>query len=236
MSGALESIVNDLEQANTLEDFQRITENLRDYYKLDHFIYHWVNSVGERFGAGTYSTEWVDRYVEKDYLRMDPVILGALQRFHPLNWKDLDWSSKGVKAFLREAIDYGVGNQGLSIPVRGPSGQFALLSCNANTNDEAWAEFIELNQQSLIIIAHKFNERALDFDTGFDNTIVNLSPRELSAMALLARGYSRSQAAHDLQISEHTLRVYVEGARHKLGALNTTHAVARALTKGLIVV
>ena len=103
MSGALESIVNDLEQANTLEDFQRITENLRDYYKLDHFIYHWVNSVGERFGAGTYSTEWVDRYVEKDYLRMDPVILGALQRFHPLNWKDLDWSSKGAKAFLREA-------------------------------------------------------------------------------------------------------------------------------------
>jgi DNA-binding CsgD family transcriptional regulator len=39
-----------------------------------------------------------------------------------------------------------------------------------------------------------------------------------------------------LQISEYTLRVYVEGARHKLGALNTTHAVARALTKGLIVV
>lgn len=38
MSGALESIVNDLEQANTLEDFQRITENLRDYYKLDHFF------------------------------------------------------------------------------------------------------------------------------------------------------------------------------------------------------
>lgn len=110
MSGALESIVNDLEQANTLEDFQRNTEILRDYYKLDHFIYHWVNSVGERFGAGTYSTEWVDRYVEKDYLRMDPVILGALQRFHPLNWKDLDWSSKGAKAFLREAIEYGVGN------------------------------------------------------------------------------------------------------------------------------
>jgi len=41
---------------------------------------------------------------------MDPVILGALQRFHPLNWKDLDWSSKGAKAFQREAIEYVVGN------------------------------------------------------------------------------------------------------------------------------
>ena len=99
-----------------------------------------------------------------------------------------------------------MGNQGLSIPARGPSGQFALLSCNANTYDDACAKFIELNQQSLVIIAHKFNERALDFDTGFDNAVINLSPRELSARALLARGHSRSQVAHELQISEHTLR------------------------------
>lgn len=70
------------------------------------------------------------------------------------------------------------------------------------------------------------------------DVLVNLRifARKLSTMKLLARGYSRSQAAHDEQISEHTLRVYFEGARHKLAALNTTHAVARALTRGLIVV
>ena len=68
--------------------------------------------------------------------------------------------------------------------------------------------------------------------------LVNLRvfARELSTMTLLARGCSRSQAAHDEQISEYMLRVYFEGARHKLAALNTTHAVARALTRGLIVV
>ncbi|MEM6409155.1 MAG: helix-turn-helix transcriptional regulator, partial [Pseudomonadota bacterium] len=38
------------------------------------------------------------------------------------------------------------------------------------------------------------------------------------------------------EISENTLRVYVESARHKMGALNTTHAVARALAAGQIVV
>jgi DNA-binding CsgD family transcriptional regulator len=32
------------------------------------------------------------------------------------------------------------------------------------------------------------------------------------------------------------LRVYIESARHKLGAANTTHAVARALSLGFIVV
>jgi DNA-binding CsgD family transcriptional regulator len=55
-------------------------------------------------------------------------------------------------------------------------------------------------------------------------------------MTLLAVGYSRAQVADTLAISEHTLRVYIESARFKLGALNTTHAVARAMSRGQIVV
>jgi DNA-binding CsgD family transcriptional regulator len=55
-------------------------------------------------------------------------------------------------------------------------------------------------------------------------------------MTLIAIGYNRAQVADTLSISEHTLRVYIESARFKLGALNTTHAVARALSRGLIIV
>lgn len=63
-----------------------------------------------------------------------------------------------------------------------------------------------------------------------------LSPREVDAMTLLAIGYSRVQVAVSLSISEHALRLYIGSARFKLGALNTTLAVARALSLGLIVV
>ena len=51
---------------------------------------------------------------------------------------------------------------------------------------------------------------------------------------MLALGYSRAQAADSLSISEHTLRVYIESARFKLAAANTTHAVARAMNQGLL--
>ena len=47
-------------------------------------------------------------------------------------------------------------------------------------------------------------------------------------------GLNRSQAAESLDISEHTLRVYVEGARVKLKAVNTTQAVARAIAEGIV--
>ncbi len=237
MQEKLEALCQFVQNAADVGDLQVATERLRDHYDVAHIIYHWVNSVGERFGAGTYSQDWVDRYVEKDYLRMDPVILGCLQRFNPVDWKELDWSSRAARSFLREAVAFGVGNQGLSIPIRGPSGQFALFTASDNCDDYAWATFVDENMRDLMIIAHEFNKRALDFEQGGDSAPAPaLSPRELAAMTYLAKGLNRAQAAKEMEISEHTLRVYIEAARHKLGALNTTHAVARALSRGLIVV
>lgn len=233
----LEDITEQLQRARTLEDLQVITEQLRDFYTVTHIVYHWVNSIGERFGAGTYSTDWVDRYLEKDYLRMDPVIFGCFQRFNPVDWKQLDWSTKPARAFLKEAIEFGVGNQGYTIPIRGPNGQFAIFTASHHSSDLEWEGFIQANARDLMIIAHEFNKKALEFENKTETMPVpTLSPRELMAMTFLARGFSRAQAADELQISEHTLRVYIEAARHKLGALNTTHAVARALSSGVIVV
>lgn len=237
MEEKLEALCEFLQDATDVSDLQSATEQLRNHYQVAHIVYHWVNSAGERFGAGTYSQIWVDRYVEKDYLRMDPVILGCLQRFNPVDWKELDWSSRAARSFLREAIDFGVGNQGLSIPIRGPAGQFALFTASHTCDDCTWASFVDQNMRDLIIIAHEFNKKALDFEQGGDSAPApSLSPRELAAMTYLAKGLSRAQAAQEMDISEHTLRVYIEAARHKLGALNTTHAVARALSRGLIVV
>lgn len=233
----LDRLIERLESSEGLDDLQIVIEELRDGYSIDHMLYHWVNSNGDQYGCGTYPLDWVNRYVEKGYLRVDPVIIGCFQRFHPVDWKRLDWSGKAARAFMQDAINHGIGNQGYSIPIRGPNGQFAHFTLSHNCSDEAWQEFTTKNRRDLILIAHSFNQKALDFQPGrTPEPSQSLSPREIEAMTLLAIGYSRAQAADTLSISEHTLRVYVESARHKLGALNTTHAVARALNRGLIVI
>lgn len=232
----LEKLISALASAHSLEDVQAATENLRDTLSIAHVIYHWVNATGERYGAGTYSPEWVDRYLEKDYLRLDPVLFGCFQRFTPVNWKELDWSSRAARAFYKDAIAHGVGNQGYSIPMRGPQGQFALFTLNDTAEDAAWESFIQSHGRDLVILAHEFNKCVLALEHGEGIPAPSLSPREVAAMTALAQGKSRAQAAADIDISEHTLRVYIESARHKLGALNTTHAVARALSLGIIIV
>lgn len=233
----LTSFIERLERAGSLEDIQDIVLGLRDHFGVAHMVYHWVSADGEQYGCGTYPPEWAQRYVDRDYLRIDPVVAGCFQRFHPVDWKRLDWSSRAARAMREDSILHGVGNQGFSIPIRGPSGQFALFTVSDNATDEDWAEFTARNQRDLILIAHYLNSKALELEQArAPQPSKALSPRETDALTFLAMGYSRGQVAEMLEISEHTLRVYIESARFKLGALNTTHAVARALAEGLIVV
>lgn len=233
----LEQLIERLEGATTIEHLEREAIALRDHYGVGHIAYHWVSSTGEQYGCGTYSAEWRERYVANEYMRVDPVIVGAYNRFHPVDWRELDWSGKAARAFREESRAHGIGRQGLSIPIRGPSGQFALFSVNDDRDDEAWEAFVAANRRDLILLAHFFNQKALEFEgVRIPDSARALSPREIDAITYLAMGYSRAQAAEMLHISESTLRVYIESARNKLGALNTTHAVARAMTQGLIVV
>lgn len=226
-----------LAQADRLDQIQDLIVGLRDQLQIDHVVYHWVSADGEQYGFGTYPPVWVQHYIDRDYLRVDPVIIGCFQRFHPVDWKKLDWSSKGARNFQKDAISHGVGNQGFSIPIRGPNGQFALFTASHNCDDADWSQFTDCYQRDLILISHYLNQKALEIEKGrAPEPVRALSPREVDTLTFLAMGYGRGQVAEMLSISEHTLRAYIESARFKLGAANTTHAVARALTEGLIVV
>jgi DNA-binding CsgD family transcriptional regulator len=226
-----------MHQATTLDGLQSLVTGLQSLYEVEHLVYHSVTSTGQQYAALTYQPEWVDRYLAQDYARIDPVVLGCFQRFHPVDWKRLDWSGKPARSFLNEALEAGIGNQGVSVPIRGPGGQFALFTVNHRCTDAEWTAFTAEHVQNLILIAHYLNQKALEIERGTDRTQAHqLSPREADCLTLLALGLSRGQAAEHLSISEHTLRVYIESARFKLGAANTTHAVALALSRGLIVV
>ena len=233
----LDQFLHRLEQAEALDQIQDLIIGLRDSLGVDHIVYHWVSADGEQYGYGTYDPAWVQHYIDSEYLRIDPVVLGCFQRFHPVDWKRLDWTSRAARAFQKDAIAHGVGNQGFSIPIRGPNGQFALFTMSHTADDDTWAAFTAARQRDLILIAHFLNQKALELERGRAPELVRaLSPRETDALTFLAMGYSRGQVSEMLSISEHTLRAYIESARFKLGALNTTHAVARALSEGFILI
>ncbi|MEP0092208.1 MAG: autoinducer binding domain-containing protein [Paracoccaceae bacterium] len=231
----LEPFLDHLTRAKTLSELDNVILSLSDELNVEHVVYHSVSSTGKEYAVTTYEPLWVDQYLGNNYARIDPVVQACVRRFTPVDWKNLDWTGKGTRNFLGEAIDSGVGNQGFSVPIRGPSGQFALFSVSSSDKDESWARYTNDYSRSLILASHYINQKALEIELGSDQAnIVSLSPRETDALTLLAIGNNRAQAANSLSISEHTLRVYIESARFKLAASNTTHAVAKALNQGLL--
>ncbi|WOI56920.1 LuxR family transcriptional regulator [Palleronia sp. LCG004] len=209
--------------------------SLRDRLGLRHLLYHWVSFEGDVFGAGTYDAPWRQHYIAENFAKHDPVLHAAHSRFHPIDWSALDWSSKGAGRLLQHSQDAGIGTHGVTIPIRGPNGQFAHLTATFDGDDHSWADFKNDHGRDLILLAHLVNQRALEIqlDDHAEQQVL-LSPREIDSLGCLARGYSRAQAAESLSISEHTLRVYIESARAKLRATNTTHAVAHAVKLGLV--
>lgn len=65
--------------------------------------------------------------------------------------------------------------------------------------------------------------------------VEELTPRELEVLQLLAEGLPNKAIAHQLDISEHTVKFHVNAILSKLGAQSRTEAVVRAGRLGLII-
>ena len=242
-----------------LAELGDIIEAIKNVYDVDHVYYYAVSlgldvpvfhetrgggmtndagiwrRDGRSMGALSYSSEWIHRYFEAHYETVDPVLLSASTAFAPLNWTDLDWSGKLQRRFFQEANDCGVGNQGYTVPVRGPNGQFALFSINKTCSGEVWSKILAEHATDFMLLAHYTHQQALRLSHAeAEKQQRPLSARERDALRLIADGRSRGQAADTLGISENTFRVYIDSARHKLGALNIPHAVALAAYRGVI--
>jgi two-component system NarL family response regulator len=65
-------------------------------------------------------------------------------------------------------------------------------------------------------------------------TRVQLTPRELSALRLLADGKANKEIASELEISERTVKTHLEHLFAKLGVTSRTEAVKVATRRGLV--
>ncbi len=232
----LEALLERLQTTKSIGELQVWAHELRDHFGVTHVFYHTATLKSEQVGAFTYSLEWARHYIENDYRSIDPVVLGAQRRFHPMDWKTLDWSSPQARAMMREAMAHGLGNQGWSVPIWGPNGEFALFCAQPHHRRRQLGGLHHEERQGHPC---RFAPDARAGDADHQQGDGACHRRALAARARDADaaqpGQSRAEVADPLQISENTLRAYIDSARHKLGALNVTHAVALALAKGIIV-
>lgn len=66
--------------------------------------------------------------------------------------------------------------------------------------------------------------------------VIEPTPRQLTIIALCARGKSREEIGRALYISPWTVKVDLDRLREYIGARNVTHAVSICIVRGLLVV
>jgi DNA-binding CsgD family transcriptional regulator len=63
---------------------------------------------------------------------------------------------------------------------------------------------------------------------------IKLSDREIEALTWAAQGKTYKDIGAIMNLSNGTIKTYLDASRYKLGAVNVTHAVALAITYGYI--
>ena len=191
MATRIERLLETFPATGSIENLGDVIDAIRNVYDLDHVIYYAVSlgrthMLASRSGAGllskesgfwkreaaslaalTYPGEWVTRYQEEGYARIDPTIESALQSFMPVDWHSIAWDTPKKRAFLREAVECGIGNQGYTIPIRGPDGQFAAFTVNKSCPDETWELLLKESARDFMLIANFFHQKVLELEKLF---------------------------------------------------------------------
>jgi DNA-binding CsgD family transcriptional regulator len=183
----------------------------------------------------TYSADWQKHYAQSGYVDIDPIVRSGLGGILPVDWSEIDRSDPVVRKFFGEAQELDVGANGLSIPIRGRLGEFALFCITSNESDAEWRAVKGELLRDLMILAFNFHAAALRAcGSSPSEAAVHLPLREASCLRWKALGKTDEEIGRILGISPHTVRFHLESARARLNTANTTHTVARALSLGLI--
>jgi LuxR family quorum sensing-dependent transcriptional regulator len=178
--------------------------------------------------------EYVDRYIEKNYLLRDPVVTELRNTLNPYTWGDVQARrdlSKEERAIIDEAREFDA-RDGLVIPIATSSGSVSLFSAcgrepNLSERARAALEIIGVYSQHAL-------KRAIINAQREGASHTPLTPRELEILKRCKDGKSRPQIGEILSISPKTVEFHLRGIMDKLGASNQISAVVIALQRGLL--
>ena len=235
------AILAKLDAAASLDDRAHVLYLVQDSMSIANIIYHCPTLNGFNLEnpaiATTHSIEWQNHYRKEKFIEIDPVYNNSAHTILPLDWAKIDRSSPKIKRFFSHALDSGVGRNGLTIPVRGPSnGMWALFGVSTQDNEREW----DLRRRELLkdamVLAHYIHQRAVEIYgyPGESFSLKAITPREREALSWSAEGKSFQDIATIMRISAETVKAHLDSARFKLGALTRTHAVVKALRAGIV--
>ena len=232
-------LIDGLSRSAKVAEGQEMLRQVLSRHGLDHVAYAALNlpSVARSrpIVSVTYAPEWQKHYAQHGLVDLDPVVRAGLGGILPVDWTMIDREDPAVLRFFGEAQEFKVGSQGLSIPIRGRHGEFALFTVTSSVRAQEWESLKGELMRDLMLLAYNFHAAALRAE-GIEHMEHGgrLSRLQASCLRWSGHGKTEKEVAAVVGITPRMVKFHLETARAALEAGNTTQAVAKALSLGLI--
>src|SRR5260370_26390887 len=101
-----ESALAAIERAKSVDELSAILVDWRDESGVAHLVYHAAHvPVCQKLNPLlllTYDDAWVKRYVERDYFRIDPVVIAGRNGFLPIDWMTVEHQTPEARHFFAD--------------------------------------------------------------------------------------------------------------------------------------
>jgi len=234
-------VIEELSQAKKLSEGHNVLRLILENFGINHIAYFAVNipnlDYNRPLRAASYSSEWQAHYLQEGYVNIDPAVRAGITGHLPVDWTDFNFSDPLIKKFFGEAQEFKISRTGLSIPIHGRNGEFALFSVTADISESEWPKFRYSISKELMMLAFHFHDWVIRTEgPPKENPIDSLTSRERDCLRWRALGKTDLEISLILQITPATIKFHLENARSKLRAINTVQAVAKAVNHGLIII
>lgn len=236
-AASIDAFIREAGGAADVRGLTRLFERVVEKFGFDVFSYHIIRSghqpVTEAAGRRIRTPLPQIDAMMPDGARLDddPITADALRRFVPVHWYEQEQNPKlsaKRRELYRRLHDAGF-DDGIAVPVSSRPGEVAIFSFSARNRKFRFSdEELKLLQHACHAMNARWNELSAK------EPPVDLSPREMEVMALVASGRSNQEIAGDLAISAHTVDTLVRRSFAKLGVTNRIEAALQLAFRGLL--
>lgn len=181
--------------------------------------------------SAAHAASWRKSFAQAARVDVDPVLRAGLGGIAPVDWRVLDRDDPIVRKLLGEALDLDFSGNGVSIPLSGRRGEYALFS--ACLDDSPLTPPRHELLRRIMAMSAILHAKVRDACVA-ERLDVALSGRELACLRLKAAGKSDDEIGLGLGVSPNAARFWLETARARLNAVTLDHAVETAYRSGLI--
>ncbi|MFM2281548.1 MAG: hypothetical protein RLZZ444_3779 [Pseudomonadota bacterium] len=228
-----------LDKMSREEEAYAELQKVADFFGFRSFAISGIPEAHERMDPyvlmNGWPEEWAQRYLDNQYVKIDPVIQRTLLSDNAFVWSDAMGEmniSRPALSFMREATDFGFIN-GFSVPIHSIMGFRAIVTYATDKVDMCQDARGALHMVS--IYAHnKIKELKGGGTSNLIERSTYLTPRERECISWCSEGKTAWEISAILGISERTVTHILENAQKKMNTTNRTQLVAEALRAGLI--